>query len=219
MSECWVDGCFVAATEVGRLEGPAPGPREPGARAVGSRALGVFETVGAVGGALPLWDLHLARLRGAAERLGLACEPPPDLLAAARELLVRNGHVADILRVTLHPCPRFGADGQSSSRAPTTSDAPTASDAPTGPISLDAPIAMDASPTWCLTSRGRRRGPGPVLLHPVQFTRPPGDLTAGLKCTDRSLYDAARMKAHAQPARLEHGNEELVRGARVGGAP
>jgi branched-subunit amino acid aminotransferase/4-amino-4-deoxychorismate lyase len=60
---------------------------------------GVFETMGALAGDLPLWEHHLRRLAGGAARLGIACAPPAGLRERARDLLARNGH--DVLRVTL----------------------------------------------------------------------------------------------------------------------
>jgi branched-subunit amino acid aminotransferase/4-amino-4-deoxychorismate lyase len=85
----WVDGVFggaCSAYDHGLLSG-----------------LGLFETMGAVGGTLPLFARHLARLERSALRLGFAARsitaPPANLLAAAEELLARNGD--DILRLTM----------------------------------------------------------------------------------------------------------------------
>jgi branched-subunit amino acid aminotransferase/4-amino-4-deoxychorismate lyase len=62
---------------------------------------GAFETMGARAGELPLWPRHLARLARAAERLGVAFVPPPDLELTARELLARTGQRDGILRLEL----------------------------------------------------------------------------------------------------------------------
>lgn len=62
---------------------------------------GAFETLGAVGGELPFWDLHMARLTFAAGQLGLAFDPPFDLEARALALLASHGH--DVVRITFEP--------------------------------------------------------------------------------------------------------------------
>lgn len=82
----YVDGRLVGDGELPRRVGVAP-----------------FETMGASGGALPLWDLHLARLQGSAARLGLPFAPSPSLRAAAMELLRANGHGDHVLRLALTP--------------------------------------------------------------------------------------------------------------------
>jgi branched-subunit amino acid aminotransferase/4-amino-4-deoxychorismate lyase len=82
----WVDGVVVGDRDVPVRTGIAP-----------------FETMGAVGGELPLWDLHLARLRAAAQRLGLPFAPAPSLRGAAGELLLANGRADGVLRVALVP--------------------------------------------------------------------------------------------------------------------
>jgi para-aminobenzoate synthetase/4-amino-4-deoxychorismate lyase len=76
----WIDGRFVGGDAAVPALGPAP-----------------FETMAAVGTALPLWQLHLARLLAAAARLHVAAPPPPGLRAAASELLSRSGD--DVLRL------------------------------------------------------------------------------------------------------------------------
>jgi para-aminobenzoate synthetase/4-amino-4-deoxychorismate lyase len=60
-----------------------------------------FETMGEVGGALPLWDRHLARLQAAAARLRQPFSPPAALHAAALELLRSRAH--GVLRLSLVP--------------------------------------------------------------------------------------------------------------------
>lgn len=80
----WVDGELLAGNDVPR-----------------SRAFAPFETMGAHSGAVPLWDRHLARLRGTAERLGLAFEPGGELRAAATDVLLKNGHADGVLRLAL----------------------------------------------------------------------------------------------------------------------
>ena len=90
MSLAWINGCWsedgvaVAADDAGFCGG-----------------YGVFETMGARGGELPLWSRHWARLRAGAERLGLPFAPPPELRAAAGELLQRRGLGNGVLRLTL----------------------------------------------------------------------------------------------------------------------
>ncbi|MBX3461805.1 MAG: aminotransferase class IV [Planctomycetes bacterium] len=84
----WVDGAFVAAGAAPQATAAAPGP---------------FETLGAERGELRLWRQHLRRLAAAAARLGLAFDGSPRLLAAAAELLRRNGHDDGILRLSLVP--------------------------------------------------------------------------------------------------------------------
>lgn len=82
----WVDGQFVGDAAMPNRVGIAP-----------------FETMGARSGELPLWDLHLARLAAAAQRLGLPFAPPATLRAAARELLRSHDHGDDVLRLALVP--------------------------------------------------------------------------------------------------------------------
>lgn len=84
----WVDGHFVAPDALPKL-------------AVG--AVGPFETMGASNGAIALWDAHLVRLQASAQRLGLPVALPPDLRAAAAELLLQNGHADDVLRLQVLP--------------------------------------------------------------------------------------------------------------------
>lgn len=82
----WLDGRVVAESALPRRAGTAP-----------------FETMGAKHGGLPLWDLHLARLQLAAQRLGLPFAPQPSWRAAAGELLRGNGHDDAILRLAVVP--------------------------------------------------------------------------------------------------------------------
>lgn len=82
----WVDGALLGGDAVPRSSAVAP-----------------FETMGAVGGSLPLWSRHLARLSGAAQRLGLPFVATPALRAAAVGLLLRNGHTEGVLRLALVP--------------------------------------------------------------------------------------------------------------------
>lgn len=63
---------------------------------------GLFETVRAVGGAVPLLARHLARLRGGAGLLQIPVPADDDELAGAvRELLAANGLEAAAVRLTL----------------------------------------------------------------------------------------------------------------------
>lgn len=82
----WVDGQLVADGALPRRAGVAP-----------------FETMGARGGELPLWDRHLARLRGALARLELAWREPAGLRAAAMELLRANDRSDGVLRLAVVP--------------------------------------------------------------------------------------------------------------------
>lgn len=82
----WCDGAFVAESALPARTGPAP-----------------FETMGALAGGIPLWELHLVRLQAAAVRLGLPWRPPAGLAAAAAELLRSNGHADDVLRLAVVP--------------------------------------------------------------------------------------------------------------------
>ena len=82
----WVDGKLVGGNDMPRVKAVAP-----------------FETMGAVAGLVPLWDLHMQRVTGAAERLGLAFTATPELRAAAAEVLLKNGHTDDVLRLAVLP--------------------------------------------------------------------------------------------------------------------
>lgn len=82
MSVVWVDGVFREADD-------------------DSLGIGVFETIGAHGGQLPLWERHLARLRRGARSLGLPFSPVRALAEDARALLERCGEPNGVLRVTL----------------------------------------------------------------------------------------------------------------------
>lgn len=82
----WIDG---------ELQGGSTVPR--------SKQFAPFETMGARGGDLPLWSRHLDRLTATAGRLGLAFAPTPELRAAASEVLLKNGHADDVLRLSLVP--------------------------------------------------------------------------------------------------------------------
>lgn len=82
----WIDGRLVADGDWPARTGIAP-----------------FETMGASGSELPLWDLHVARLAAAARRLGLPFAPTPALRAAAGELLLANGRAGGVLRLALVP--------------------------------------------------------------------------------------------------------------------
>ena len=82
----WVDGQLLGGSDVPRTKAIAP-----------------FETMGARGGMLPLWPLHLQRLSKTAQRLGIDFEPDPELRAAATEVLLTNGHSEDVLRLSLVP--------------------------------------------------------------------------------------------------------------------
>jgi branched-subunit amino acid aminotransferase/4-amino-4-deoxychorismate lyase len=80
----WLDGRSITQSALPKRVGTAP-----------------FETMGAMGGALPLWERHLARLAATAARLGLPFAPPTSLRAEALELLRANGHDGDVLRLSV----------------------------------------------------------------------------------------------------------------------
>ena len=80
MSVLWLSGRFMAEEDGAR----------PATRSRLALARGVFETLRVVGGAAPLIDLHVARLRGACAELGLGA-PAADLDEVVRELAARNG--------------------------------------------------------------------------------------------------------------------------------
>ena len=82
----WIDGDLLGGDAVPRGDGFAP-----------------FETMGARGGDVPLWSRHLERLAASAARLEIAFEPAPALRAAAAEVLLKNGHADDVLRLSLVP--------------------------------------------------------------------------------------------------------------------
>lgn len=82
----WIDGALVGEQRLPQRTGVAP-----------------FETIGARSGALPLWDLHWARLGASAARLGLPLPPAAGLRAAAGELLRVDGHADGVLRLLLLP--------------------------------------------------------------------------------------------------------------------
>ncbi len=82
----WLDGQFVATTALPMARGDLASP---------------FETMGAVGAELPLWDHHLARLAATARRLGVPLSVTPRWRAVATELLLQNGHGDDVLRLGL----------------------------------------------------------------------------------------------------------------------
>lgn len=85
----WFDGEFV------------DGPCVPISDRAFRHGVGLFETLGAVDGALPLWGLHFERLAHSAGVLGIECAPPSGLHDAAVELLERASLRDGILRVTL----------------------------------------------------------------------------------------------------------------------
>ncbi len=82
----WIDGKLLGGNDVPR-----------------SKAIAPFETMGVSGGVAPLWALHLARLSAAAQQLGLSFEATPELRSGAMEVLLKNGHTDDVLRLSLVP--------------------------------------------------------------------------------------------------------------------
>ena len=95
----WLNGHFVPASGVGvgGVGGGGVSPLDAGFLL----GHGVFETLRAEAGDLPLWRMHLARLESGARQLGIPPEPPGDLRARARELLARCDAVDGVLRITL----------------------------------------------------------------------------------------------------------------------
>ena len=55
------------------------------------------------GAEVPLGPRHVARLTQTAAALGVAFAPSPALRAAAAEVLLKNGHADDVLRLSLVP--------------------------------------------------------------------------------------------------------------------
>ena len=82
----WVDGELLGGATVPRSSSVAP-----------------FETMGARGAEVPLWPRHVARLAATAARLGLTFTPTPELRGAASDVLLKNGHADDVLRLSLVP--------------------------------------------------------------------------------------------------------------------
>lgn len=82
----WIDGRVLGGNDVPR-----------------SKAIAPFETMAAHGGQAPLWPRHLLRLSAAAQRLGLRFEATPELRSGATEVLLKNGHTDDVLRLSLVP--------------------------------------------------------------------------------------------------------------------
>jgi len=85
----WLDGALCAA---------APSDAGDGAA--------LFETIGAFGGELRLWERHVARLQAGLLRLGVDATLPAGLRDAALALLQRNGD--DVLRLERRLDPRDG---------------------------------------------------------------------------------------------------------------
>jgi branched-subunit amino acid aminotransferase/4-amino-4-deoxychorismate lyase len=81
MSWWWIDGAFTRAAP------PEPLP------------FALLETIGAVKGMLPLWDRHVTRLLGCAQRLQRPAVLPPEAQAGAIELLARNEQPDGVLRM------------------------------------------------------------------------------------------------------------------------
>ncbi|MEC8652085.1 MAG: aminotransferase class IV, partial [Planctomycetota bacterium] len=82
----WVDGELLGGATVPRSSSVAP-----------------FETMGARGAEVPLWPRHVARLAATAARLGLTFTQTPELRGAASDVLLKNGHADDVLRLSLVP--------------------------------------------------------------------------------------------------------------------
>lgn len=82
----WIDGELVGGDAVPRGVALAP-----------------FETMAARDAQVPLWARHQERLAATARQLGLSFSPSPALRAAAAEVLLKNGHADDVLRLSLVP--------------------------------------------------------------------------------------------------------------------
>ena len=82
----WVDGKILGGNDIPRSKSIAP-----------------FETMGVRSAVAPLWSQHVARLSAAAQRLGLTFEATPELRSGASEVLLKNGHSDDVLRLSLVP--------------------------------------------------------------------------------------------------------------------
>ena len=107
MPSAWVAGRFVATEHAISALDPTF-----------QSGFGVFETLGAVALRLPLWEQHVTRLARGARLLGL---PLPDFAparVAASELLERNAHAGQIVRMTLGPGGLCITTRERGSRAP-----------------------------------------------------------------------------------------------------
>ena len=91
----WIDGELLGGTDVPR-----------------SKAIAPFETMAAHDGLLPLWAEHMQRLAQSAQRLGLDFTATPELRAAASDVMLKNGHTNDIVRLCLVP----NDDGEKNAR-------------------------------------------------------------------------------------------------------
>lgn len=96
----WVDGAW---TTVAALAAEVSAELAGAAEA----APGVFETVGAVAGRLPLWPRHLERLAHGARVLRVPGAPPAGLRAVVEEALDRSGLPDGIVRITRTATPRW----------------------------------------------------------------------------------------------------------------
>lgn len=90
MSEIWCNGLWLPADKY-------PGAAQDRGAFLG---LGLFETMGTVGGRLVFADRHLARLRHSCDRLGWAINLP-DLHEVGAEICARNSLASGRVRVRL----------------------------------------------------------------------------------------------------------------------
>ncbi|MGE3174706.1 MAG: aminotransferase class IV [Planctomycetota bacterium] len=154
----WIDGAFVdggrGATRGGADDGVA-----------------LFETMGVWRGDLPLWERHVARLRGGLLRLGVAHVGDDDAsLRRAADELLRHNAGDDVVRLCCRPRPRGHSRELTTRRR------------------ADSPWAAGEG------------GDGVVRLLPTVARRAPGEPPADLKAEPRGFYDAVLREARAGTA-------------------
>jgi len=138
---------------------------------------GLFETIRLYSGEPFRWEQHMARLRQGADFLGLRLPFPADvLLAAARELVVRNSLPESLLRLTISR--GVGVRGYS----------PKGADRPTLAMSLHPATASDPENPlhWRLITSSLRV--------------PAGDLLANFKTCNKLPQVLARAEAESRGA-------------------
>lgn len=140
------------------LGGRGPGlvPAKSASVPVGDRGLlygdGLFETVLAVDGRMPLLALHLGRLSGSARALGIPCDPD-QVREAALAVAAAAGAGEHALRVTL-----TRGEGTARGYAPPAAPRPTL-------LVTAAPYRRPAGPLSAITASLRVNPASPLVLH------------------------------------------------------
>jgi aminodeoxychorismate lyase len=142
---------------------------------------GLFETIRAMDGRLPLWESHWSRLRRGLEALQLPVVSGKDLHGHARELLRRNRLRDAIVRISV--ARGTGVRGYS----------PRGADRPTWVISARPAPALDEAL------------PAPYRLHTASLRVMAGDCLAAFKTSSKLLHVLARAEAEQAGA-----NDALV---------